>query len=82
MTNEPKIGAFDAKTHLSALLDRVDAGEEITIPRRGRRGARLVPVDRSNDQDIQDAVAGLKRLRRARRLDGEDWKRLRDSGRR
>ncbi len=32
-----------AKTHLSKLLARVDAGEEIVIARSGRPVARLVP---------------------------------------
>jgi prevent-host-death family protein len=36
----------EAKTHLSKLLDRVSAGEEITITRRGEDVARLVPVRR------------------------------------
>lgn len=39
-----QVGAFEAKTHLSALLAAVEAGEEITITRRGRAVARLVPV--------------------------------------
>ena len=38
------IGAFDAKTHLSALLDRVARGERITITRHGVPAAMLVPV--------------------------------------
>lgn len=32
-----------AKAHLSALLERVEAGEEIIIARRGKAIARLVP---------------------------------------
>ena len=36
-----QIGAFEAKTHLSELLAAVEAGEEITITRRGRAVARL-----------------------------------------
>ncbi|HUG72236.1 MAG TPA: type II toxin-antitoxin system prevent-host-death family antitoxin [Steroidobacteraceae bacterium] len=36
------IGVFEAKTHLSELLDRVVAGEEFTITRRGHPVARLV----------------------------------------
>jgi prevent-host-death family protein len=36
-----KIGAFDAKNKLSALLDKVEAGEEIVITRRGRPGPGL-----------------------------------------
>ena len=33
-----------AKTHLSRLVERVEAGEEITIARAGRPVAKLVPV--------------------------------------
>jgi len=40
-------GAFDAKTHLSALLQRVEAGEQITITKHGRAVAKLVPVAES-----------------------------------
>jgi prevent-host-death family protein len=39
------IGAFDAKTHLSRLLDQVEAGEQIQITRRGRPVAWLVPCE-------------------------------------
>jgi prevent-host-death family protein len=37
-------GAFAAKTHLSDLLERAEAGEEIVITRRGKPVAKLVPV--------------------------------------
>lgn len=37
------VGAFEAKTHLAALLDAVAAGEQITITRHGRPVASLVP---------------------------------------
>ena len=39
-----KIGAFEAKTHLSALLDRVDHGQVYVITKRGRAVAELRPV--------------------------------------
>ncbi len=38
------VGVHEAKTQLSRLLERVSAGEEITITRRGEEVARLVPV--------------------------------------
>jgi len=38
------VGAFDAKTHLAELLDRVSRGEKITITRHGVPAAMLVPV--------------------------------------
>jgi prevent-host-death family protein len=33
----------EAKSHLSAVVDQVQAGEEIVITRRGRPVARIVP---------------------------------------
>jgi prevent-host-death family protein len=38
------VGVHEAKTQLSRLLERVSAGEEITITNRGREVARLVPA--------------------------------------
>jgi prevent-host-death family protein len=38
------IGAFEAKTRLSELLQRVEAGEQVTITKHGRPVARLVPI--------------------------------------
>lgn len=52
-----QVGAFEAKTHLSDLLAAVEAGEEITITRRGRPVARLVPVAPAAGRD-----AGLARI--------------------
>ncbi len=41
------INLADAKAHLSALVDRVEAGEEIDIRRRGKPVARLSSVARA-----------------------------------
>jgi prevent-host-death family protein len=38
------VGSYEAKTHLPRLLSRVEKGETITITRRGRPIARLVPA--------------------------------------
>ena len=38
------VNTHEAKTHLSRLLARVAAGEEVTIAKAGRPVARLVPV--------------------------------------
>ena len=37
-----QVNIHDAKTHLSRLIERVEAGEEIVIARAGRPVARLV----------------------------------------
>ena len=41
-----QVNIHEAKTHLSRLVERVEAGEEIVIARGGRPVARLVPLGR------------------------------------
>lgn len=76
------VGAFEAKTHLSALLERVGRGEEITITRHGKPIARLVPVQAADRDRVDRAIAALKAARAGKTLGGLDWKALRDEGRR
>jgi prevent-host-death family protein len=40
-----EVGIHEAKTHLSQLLRRVAAGEEIVIAKGGKPIARLVPIE-------------------------------------
>ena len=78
-----EVGAFQAKTHLSALLDEVARGETIIITRRGRPVARLTAPEAP---DREAAVAAATTLRRLRRRIGwastEDILQMRDEGRR
>jgi prevent-host-death family protein len=75
------VGAFEAKTHLSSLLDKVAAGEEVLITKHGRAVARLIGAGDAARDDVEAIIARLKALRRGTRL-GLDWKELRDEGRR
>ena len=45
------VGSFEAKTKLAELLDKVEAGETVTITRRGKPVAQLVPLGGANDQE-------------------------------
>lgn len=76
------VGAFEAKTHLSALLEEVERGEEVVITRHGKAIARLVPAGRIDRERVGAAIAELKRLRAGSSLGGLSWKELRDEGRR
>ncbi len=51
-----KVSAFDAKTHLSQLLQEVEKGRVITITRRGKSVARLVPVKDEGDSASMGAI--------------------------
>ena len=77
-----EVGAFDAKTHLSSLLDKVARGEEVLITKRGRPVARLVPAVQAGQKRIEAAIQELRALRSGLKLEGLFWKDLRDAGRR
>jgi prevent-host-death family protein len=47
-----EVGVHEAKTHLSRLLLRVAAGEEIVIARGGRPNARLVPIAERREREL------------------------------
>ncbi len=53
------VGAYEAKTHLPRLLERVMRGESLTITRHGRPVARLVPVE---DDDRSRALRASRRI--------------------
>lgn len=76
------VGTFEAKTHLSSLLERVERGEEITITRHGKAVARLVPVGAIGRARLEDTVARLKAFRKGRRLGDRSVKALIEEGRR
>ena len=75
------VGAFDAKTNFSALLERVERGEQIVITRRGKPVARLMPIATARKVKVSDAMAKLRKLRKGTTLGGLSWKELRDAGR-
>lgn len=53
------VNIHEAKTHLSRLLERVAAGDEIVIAKAGRPVARLVGIGRTSDQRLFGRDRGL-----------------------
>ena len=76
------VGAFEAKTQLSNLLDVVERGEEVLITRHGKPVARLVPAEVIDQTRVSAAIAKLRELAKGQTLGGLSWKELRDEGRR
>ena len=62
-TEKATVNVHEAKTHLSRLLERVAAGEEIVIARANRPVARLVPVARPGRRRVPGTGKGRIRLR-------------------
>ena len=76
------VGAYEAKTHLPELLERVKNGERITITKHGVPVAVLSPPDESPSLNPSDAVEMIKEFRRTRRLKGLSIKEMIEEGRR
>jgi prevent-host-death family protein len=61
------VGSFEAKTKLAELLDKVEDGEVVTITRRGKAVARLVPARSAEGaQAMRKVVEEIKRNRMGR----------------
>ncbi|HSM33677.1 MAG TPA: type II toxin-antitoxin system prevent-host-death family antitoxin [Anaerolineae bacterium] len=76
------IGAFEAKTHLSELLDLAALGERVTITRRGKPVAMLVPISQEPSVTPAEAATALRRLRVGVTLGGVRLRDLIEEGRR
>ncbi len=81
------VGAYDAKTHLAELLDRVQRGEQIIITRHGKPIARLIPESGDAVDAAMAAIDGLAALgdslgRRGIGFTDEQIRAMRDDGRR
>jgi prevent-host-death family protein len=50
------VGAFEAKTHFSNLLDRVEHGDRILITRHGRAVAVLAPVEKRDTRNLPEII--------------------------
>lgn len=75
------VGAYEAKTHLSELLERVAKGERITITKHGVPVATLQPADPVKKAPARDIIGQLKRFRSGHRLKGLSIRALIEEGR-
>ena len=56
------IGLFEAKTHLSELVARAEAGDDVVITRHNKPVARIVPYAAVQPIDVKRRLAALKRM--------------------
>lgn len=81
MSSSVEIGAYEAKTHLPKLLERVQSGERFVITKHGRPVAELVPVATRDPERIHRAIAALKDFQARHTLGGLSSKKLIGEGR-
>lgn len=65
------VGAYEAKTHLPKLLERVMKGECVAISKHGVPVALLQPYDQRKRGDTREVVRQLREFRMRNKL-GED----------
>lgn len=80
---ESTVGAYDAKTHFSELLARVEEGEEVTITRHGSPVARLIPVKQAATRKARaEAIRRWRQTSKRLKLGGLKVRDLINEGRR
>jgi len=66
----PEIGAYEAKTHLPKLLERIQKGERFTITKHGHPVAELIPVTRKDPEAVRQTIKGIRSYRETLRKRG------------
>ena len=51
------VGIFEAKTHLSSLLEEVEGGESILVTKRGEAIAQIIPIRDSKRSSAEAVLA-------------------------
>jgi prevent-host-death family protein len=59
-----QIGAFEAKTHFSQIIDKVEHGADFIITKRGKPVAKIIPFEQQLEMTWEEAVAKLKEMRK------------------
>ncbi len=76
------VGAYEAKTHLPKLLDRVSKGERITITKHGVAVAVLEPPETAKKMDPRLVIESLIKFRKQHKLAGTTIHEMINEGRR
>ena len=77
-----KVGAYEAKTHLPKLLERVIKGERITITKHGMPVAVLQPPESTRKGEPKQVIAELRKFRQKHSLKGPLIRDMIEEGRR
>ena len=59
-----RVGAFEAKTHFSQIIEKAERGEDFIITRRGKPVAKIIPFQQEMEMTFKEAVEGMKELRK------------------
>jgi len=76
------VGAYEAKTHLSQLIEEVTRGGQVAITKNGIPVALLIPVPSAQKPDAREVIRQLREFRRGVTLGGNSVREMIAEGRR
>jgi len=59
-----QIGTFEAKTHFSQIIEKVEHGGDFVITKRGKPVAKIIPFQQEPEMTRQEAFEKMKELRK------------------
>jgi len=59
-----QIGAFEAKTHFSQIIEKAANGEDFVVTRRGKPVAKIIPFKQEPEMTFKEAVEQLIAMRK------------------
>ncbi|MDP2732655.1 MAG: type II toxin-antitoxin system prevent-host-death family antitoxin [Hoeflea sp.] len=79
-----EVGILEARNNLSALIERVERGEEVTITRHGKPVAKLVSTGNDDERKarVRAAIDWIRANRAGNALGGESIKDMIEEGQR
>jgi prevent-host-death family protein len=76
------VGADEARSHLSRLIEEVARGQQVEITKNGKPVALLVPVPHAQKPDAREIIRQLRELRRGITLGSLSIREMIEEGRR
>lgn len=76
-----KVGAFEAKAHLSEILKKVSKGEKFIVTKHGAEVAQILPAKELPKMGVVEAIRQIKEMRKGIKLGGVSIRELIESGR-
>ena len=67
------IGAFEAKTHFSQILEAAERGKEYIITKRGKPVAKIIPFEQKKEMTREEAMEEFRKFRKLYRGEPGDF---------
>ncbi|MDR0301401.1 MAG: type II toxin-antitoxin system prevent-host-death family antitoxin [Treponema sp.] len=59
-----QIGIFEAKTHLSKIIENVENGADFIISKRGKPVAKIIPFEQEKKMSRKEVIEEFRKLRK------------------